>query len=213
MANLTSKDGVGQAGAKQHAPATARNSEVILAVLQQELPEWGTVLEVASGSGEHAIYFAHNLSALSWQPSDPNDQALASINAYREDYEGINLREPVTLDASQPSTWPITRADAIVCINMVHVSPWAATEGLFKGAEKVLGETGMPVVLYGPYIEEGVETAASNLSFDASLKSRNPKWGLRDVGAMDELASTYSFARSARIAMPANNLMLVYRRN
>ncbi|MEP0191489.1 MAG: DUF938 domain-containing protein [Erythrobacter sp.] len=213
MANPTSNGNAGQAGAKQHAPATARNSEAILAVLQQELPEWGTVLEVASGSGEHAIYFAHNLSALSWLPSDPNDQALASITAYREDFEGINLREPVTLDASQPATWPIIRADAIVCINMVHICPWAATEGLFKGAEQVLGEMDMPVVLYGPYIEQGVETMASNLRFDASLKSRNPKWGLRDVAAMDELASAHSFARTARIAMPANNLMLVYRRS
>lgn len=205
-------DDVGQAGAKQHAPATLRNREAILAVLQQELPEWGTVLEVASGSGEHAAYFARELPALVWQPSDPNEQALASIAAYRSDYDGVNLREPMMVDASEPTTWPITRADAMVCINMVHISPWEASEGLFQGAAQVLGEASMPLLLYGPYIEDDIETAPSNLQFDESLKARDPAWGLRTVAAMDGLASTHGFARTARFAMPANNLALVYRR-
>lgn len=212
MANPTSMDDVGQTGAKQHAPATLRNREAILAMLQQELPEWGTVLEVASGSGEHAAYFARELQALVWQPSDPNPQALASIAAYRADYDGVNLREPLMVDACDPAAWPIDRVDAMVCINMVHISPWEATEGLFKGAEQVLDEADMPLVLYGPYIEDGIETAPSNLDFDASLKSRNPAWGLRKVTAVDQLASNHGFARAARFAMPANNLALVYRR-
>lgn len=204
-------DDVGQVGAKQHAPATLRNREAILGVLQQELPEWGTVLEVASGSGEHAVYFSQSLTALSWQPSDPNPQALASITAYRESFEGVNLREPLLVDASDPSSWPITRADAIVCINMVHISPWTATKGLFAGAARVLNEEHSPIVLYGPYLEEEVETAPSNLGFDASLKSRNSEWGLRNVAAVDALAKAHGFVRSARFEMPANNLALVYR--
>jgi Protein of unknown function (DUF938) len=136
---------------------------------------------------------------------------LASIAAYRAEYQGDNCAVPVLLDAATPASWPIAHADAIVCINMVHISPWEATLGLFAGAAEVLGGSGGPLILYGPYLEQGVDTAASNLEFDASLKSRNPLWGLRHADERDRLAGQQGMARSARYAMPANNIMLIYR--
>ena len=196
---------------RQHAPATLRNREPIAAVLVRELPASGSVLEVAAGTGEHAVFFAETFPALTWQPTDPSDEALASIADYRADYAGSNLAAPLRLDAAQPESWPVTRADAVVCINMVHISPWEATLGLFAGAARVLGTRGGPLVLYGPYIEQGVETAPSNLEFDASLKARNPLWGLREAEALDALAAQHRMARSARYALPANNIILVYR--
>ncbi len=196
---------------KKHAPATLRNREAILTLLRHELPEWGTVLEVASGSGEHAVYFAEHIPALAWQPSDPDAEALASIKAYRADYEGVNLREPVMLDAAR-SEWPLGRADAILCCNMVHISPWAAAVGLFEGAARLL-DTGAPLILYGPYFERDVEAAPSNLQFDLGLRSRDERWGIRYMEDVDQLASQTDFTRSARHEMPANNLMLIYRRD
>ncbi|MEL7188792.1 MAG: DUF938 domain-containing protein [Pseudomonadota bacterium] len=210
MANKTSMDDVSEAGAKHHAPATLRNRDAILGVLRQELPEWGVVLEVASGSGEHALFFANAMPALSWQPTDPDDNALRSIAAYRAEFEGVNLREPVRLDAASAS-WPVARADALVCINMIHISPWAATEGLFAGAARTLSPPDAPIVLYGPYFEDGVKPAPSNLQFDVSLKSRNREWGIRNLADIDDLAAQHGFTRTARFEMPANNLSLIYR--
>jgi SAM-dependent methyltransferase len=197
--------------AKQHAPATLRNREAIADVLARELPAQGRVLEIAAGTGEHAVFFAGTFPALTWQPTDPSAEALASIAAYRADYAGRNLTEPLLLDAAAPDGWPVKAADAIVCINMVHISPWEATLGLFAGAARLLGSNGGPLVLYGPYIEAGVPTTPSNLDFDASLKSRDPRWGLREAEALDRLAAQHGMARAARYAMPANNIMLVYR--
>ncbi len=195
---------------KRHAPAAGRNREPIAAVLTEELPSTGLVLEIASGTGEHAVHFARTFPELEWQPSDPDEDARASIAAWRE-AEGLpNLLSPLALDASRPP-WPVPRADAIVCINMVHISPPAATEGLFAGAAERLG-AGAPLIFYGPYLEAAVETAPSNLEFDASLRARNPAWGLRSVEWLDELARTCGFERSRRVPMPANNLTLVYRR-
>lgn len=196
---------------KLHAPATQRNREPIAEVLARELPPTGRVLEIASGTGEHAVFFAARFPALEWQPSDPDEQALASIAAYRRDYQGENLAAPLLLDAAAPAAWPIKEAAAILCINMVHISPWAATEGLFAGAAEILGGKGLPLILYGPFFEQGVETAASNHDFDASLKARDGRWGIRDAEKVDSLAAAHGFARTARRAMPANNLMLVYR--
>lgn len=198
--------------AKQHAPATLRNRAPIAEVLARELPASGTVLEIAAGTGEHAVFFAGMFPSLAWQPTDPSDEAMASIAAYRAEYPGDNLAAPLLLDAAEPDGWPVAAADAIVCINMVHISPWEATLGLFRGAGQVLSSTGGPLILYGPYIEQGLETAPSNLDFDASLKARNPAWGLREAEALDALAARHGMARSARHAMPANNLILVYRR-
>jgi hypothetical protein len=197
--------------ARQHAPATLRNRAPIAEVLARELPASGTVLEIAAGTGEHAVFFAASFPALAWQPTDPSDEALASIADYRADYAGSNLAAPLRLDAADPVSWPVREADAIVCINMVHISPWEATLGLFAGAAQVLGASGGPLVLYGPYIEAGVETAPSNREFDASLKARNPLWGLREAEALDALAAQHGMARSARYALPANNIILVYR--
>lgn len=197
--------------AKAHAPATLRNREPIAAVLARELPASGTVLEIAAGSGEHAVFFAQTFPALTWLPTDPAEQALASITAYRTDYPGTNMSAPVLLDAATPESWPVTDVAAIVCINMVHISPWAATQGLFRGAAQLLGKSN-PLILYGPYLEASVETAPSNLEFDQSLNARNPLWGLRAAEDLDALAANHGMARSARHALPANNIMLIYRK-
>jgi hypothetical protein len=196
---------------KQHAPATLRNREPIADVLTRELPASGKVLEIAAGTGEHAVFFAEAFPALAWQPTDPSAEALASIAAYRAEYAGSNLAAPLLLDAAAPDSWPLAEAAAILCINMVHISPWEATLGLFRGAARLLGSNGGPLILYGPYLEQGVETAPSNLEFDASLKARNPLWGLREAEAVDVVAGQHSLARTARYALPANNIMLVYR--
>lgn len=196
---------------KGHAPATRRNRDPIAAVLARELPASGTVLEVASGTGEHAVFLAERFPGLMWQPSDPSAEALASIAAYRAEYPGGNLAEPLALDAAAPDGWQVESADAILCINMVHISPIAATEGLLKGAGKLLAGSGGPLMLYGPFIEEGLETAPSNLDFDRSLKARDPRWGLRRAEDIDALAQDAGLMRTARYALPANNILLVYR--
>jgi len=192
---------------KQHAPATARNREPIREVLARELPAQGSVLEIASGSGEHAVAFAAAFPAITWQPSDPSDAALASIAAWRADAQLANLRAPILLDASA-AAWPIEHADAIVCINMVHISPWSATLGLFAGAVRVLPRGGL-LYLYGPYRFAGAFTAASNAEFDRSLRARDPSWGVRDVDAL--VAAARGLTLQATIAMPANNHSLVFR--
>jgi len=195
---------------KRHAPAAERNREPIAAVLTEELPATGVVLEIASGTGEHAVHFARTYPALEWQPSDPDPEACASIAAWREEQGLPNLREPMLLDAAA-AAWPVAAADAVLCINMVHISPTAATEGLLAGAAGLL-VSGAPLILYGPYLEAGVDTAPSNLEFDAWLKRRDPAFGLRSAEWLDERAAAYGLARTRRVAMPANNLILVYRR-
>jgi len=194
---------------KRIAPATERNREAIFAVLRGELPSSGLVLEVASGSGEHAIHFAAALPALDWQPSDPDPAALASIEAWREEAGLPNVRPPVRLDAS--ADWPVDRADAILCINMVHISPWSATLGLLRGAEACLPPDGL-LYLYGPYLRDDVETAPSNLAFDASLKARDPQWGLRRVEDVIAAAHAQRLRFDRLLEMPANNLSLLFRR-
>ena len=196
--------------ARRHAPAAERNREPILAILRTILPERGTVLEVASGSGEHAIHFARALPALSWQPSDPDPGALESIRAWAEMARLPNLRPPLLLDAAAPD-WPIAEADAILCINMVHISPWEATVGLIAGSARRLG-AGAPLYLYGPYRRAGVPTAPSNEAFDASLKARDPRWGLRDLESVTALAEARGFTVERVVDMPANNLSVVLRR-
>ncbi|QHL90576.1 DUF938 domain-containing protein [Sphingomonas changnyeongensis] len=196
----------------RHAPATLRNRDAILAILQPVLPPSGLVLELASGSGEHARYFATHLPGLVFQPSDPDPDARASIAAW---CAGLaNVRPPLALDVTAPD-WADDHsapgADACVCINMVHISPWAATIGLFRGCARLL-PAGAPLILYGPYLEAGIDTAPSNLAFDQSLKARNPDWGLRHLDDVDRLAAEHGFARTGRHDMPANNLTLIYRR-
>lgn len=196
---------------KRHAPATARNGGPLGDVLARELPQSGLVLEVASGSGEHALLFANRFPDLEWQPSDAEPAALDSIAAWREENGPPNLRAPLRLDAAS-TDWPIAAADAVLCVNMLHIAPWAAVEGLFTGAGRLL-PSGAPLILYGPFLEDEVETAPSNLAFDADLRRRDANWGLRDVAEIDRLARGQGLTRTARHAMPANNLALVFRRN
>ena len=179
--------GDGAPADKRHAPATLRNRDAIVAVLADWLPETGTVLEVASGSGEHAVHFAAAFPHLDWQPSDPDPAGLDSIAAYRAEAGLANIAPPIALDAAA-AKWPVDRADAILCINMVHISPWEATLGLFAGAARLLAP-GAPLILYGPYVEPNVPTATSNLAFDDSLRSRDPAWGLRDTDAVKAAAA------------------------
>lgn len=196
---------------KKYAPATERNREPIRQVLEAELPEGGgLLLEIAAGTGEHAVYLSNAFPHWQWQPTDPDPEAIASIAAWRAEEGGENLLPPVQLDASAPR-WPVERADAMLCVNMTHISPRASTEGLFAAAGRLLGK-GAPLVIYGPFLEADVETTQSNLDFDASLKSRDPQWGLRDLAWIDEVAEANGLRRTARHAMPANNLTLVYRR-
>ncbi|MGX7894838.1 DUF938 domain-containing protein [Tsuneonella sp. HG222] len=195
---------------RRKAPAAERNREPIAAVLAGELPAGGLVLEVASGTGEHALHFARRFPGLQWQPTDPDPAALASIAAWREAEGPGNLLPPVSLDASS-AEWLLSQADAVLCINMAHISPGAATEGLVHGAARLLPPGG-PLLLYGPWLEDEVETAPSNLAFDADLKARNPAWGLRRREWLDEMATALGFKLARRVAMPANNLLLVYRK-
>lgn len=191
---------------KRHAPATDRNREPIAAVLAEELPDAGRVLEIASGTGEHCAYFAERFPGLSWQPSDPDGDALASIAGW---IEGLaNVLPPLEIDAAGGD---FPAADAILCVNMVHISPWEATLGLLAGAGKVLAP-GAPLILYGPYRREGVETAPSNEQFELWLKDKDPRFGLRFVEAVCEAAAAHGLALVRLVEMPANNLMLVYRK-
>jgi len=195
---------------RQQAPAAARNRDPILAVLRGVLPRTGTVLEIASGSGEHVLHFARALPGLVFQPSDPNPEARQSIAAWAAESGLANLRPPLALDAASPP-WPVTTADAVLCINMIHISPWAATEGLMRGAAAIL-PPGAPLYLYGPYRRAGVPTAPSNEAFDRDLRGRDPSWGLRELEAVTNLADAAGFSGPAVTEMPANNLSIVFRR-
>lgn len=195
---------------KRHAPATERNREPLAAVLRDVLPARGTVLEIASGTGEHAAYFSRLFPELTWQPSDADYEALNSIEAWGADSDAPNLRPPVVLDAA--GTWPVDAADAILCVNMVHISPWVATEGLMRGAGRIL-PSGAPLILYGPYRRSGVATAPSNEAFDQSLKARNPDWGLRALEDVTAEAEANGLRLERVVEMPANNLTVVYRRD
>jgi SAM-dependent methyltransferase len=199
-----------EAGAevKRHAPATERNRDVISETLARVLPTEGLVLEVASGTGEHAVHFAKLFPALTWQPSDPDPIALASINAWRADSNVPNMRPAMLLDAS--ADWPIAQADAVVCINMTHISPWAATVDLLRNVARLLPPSAV-LFMYGPYKQRDVPLAESNAAFDASLRQQNAEWGLRYVEDIAEEAHKFGLRLDPVIAMPANNLSLIFR--
>jgi SAM-dependent methyltransferase len=194
---------------KLYHPHVARNREPILAVLKRFLPARALVLEVASGSGEHAAFFAKALPSVSWLPTDIDVKALASIAAFRAEAGVPNLLAPVRLDVTAPS-WPVKRLDAIICNNMTHISPWAASEGLMAGAARTLRAGGM-LFLYGPYRIDGRHTARSNQEFDVHLRSQNPQWGIRDLGEMRALAGRHGLTLIETVAMPANNLTVIFR--
>jgi SAM-dependent methyltransferase len=195
---------------RQHAPATARNRDPILGVLRRALPPSGCVLEVASGTGEHAAYFAAALPHLTWQPSDPEPHARASIDAWAAHAGVPNLRPALALDA-RAQAWPVDDADAVVCINMIHIAPWEACEGLMAGAGRLLAP-GQALITYGPYKVDGTHTAPSNESFDASLRARDPRWGVRDVDEVSTAAARHDLHLVERAPMPANNFCLVFQR-
>ena len=192
-------------------PHVARNREPVLEVLRRVLPPRGLVLELASGSGEHAVYFASNLPALNWQPSDPDAAALASIAAHRASAGAPNLLPPLRLDATS-APWPVERAEAVVCINMIHITPWAASEGLMAGAARTLPAGGV-LYLYGPYRIDGRHTAPTNQDFDTRLLAQNPQWGIRDLADVTALAARHGLSLMETVAMPANNLSVIYRRD
>lgn len=194
------------AASRRHAPATLRNRDPILAVLRRVLPARGVVLEIASGSGEHAAYFAPAFPALAWQPSDTDPGARASIAAWCERLSTV--RPPLAVDVTADD-WGIDAVDAIVCVNMIHIAPWPACEGLLRGAARRLPPGGV-LYLYGPYRVGGVHTTPSNAAFDAQLRAQDPSWGVRDLDEVTALAAAHGLAQRETVAMPANNLSVVF---
>jgi hypothetical protein len=191
-------------------PATERNRAPILEVLARVLPPRGTVLEIASGSGEHALFFARALAGLTWQPSDPDPAHVASIDAWRASEASTNVAPALRLDV-HAERWPLHRADAIFCANMIHIAPWSACLALLDGAGRLLA-AGAPLVLYGPFREGGVHTAPSNEHFDESLRARDARWGVRDLDEVLAEARARGLVHEETIRMPANNLSVVLRR-
>jgi SAM-dependent methyltransferase len=195
---------------RQYRSHVVRNREPILDVLRRVLPAHGLILEIASGSGEHAAYFAKGLPALVWQPSDPDAQALTSIASHRAAAGAANLLAPLRLDVTS-ARWPVERAEAMVCCNMIHIAPGSVSEGLMAGAQHTLPPGGV-LYLYGPYKIGGRHTAPSNEEFDLSLRARNPEWGIRDLADVTELAGRHGLVLAETVQMPANNLSVIFRR-
>lgn len=193
---------------KAFAPAAERNQQPILDVLRRALPSKGLVLEIASGTGQHASFFSKHLTAIRWQPSDASREALESIEARVREARRENLLPPVELDV-RVTPWSLSGADAIVCINMIHITPWEATKALFRGAEQLLDE-GQRLITYGPYRLHGEHTAPSNAAFDQNLRSQNVEWGVRDVDELQQLGNETGFDLEERAAMPANNMTLIW---
>jgi len=191
------------------APAAERNKGPILTVLKGVLPASGLVLEIASGTGQHVVHFAQGMPHLMWQPSDPDPELRASIRAWITQSGLSNVHVPLDLDVGR-LPWPIEAADAVVCINMIHIAPWPATPALMGGTARLLPATGA-LVLYGPYRRYGQHTAPSNAAFDRQLRSSNPNWGVRDLEAVVGEAASHGLALQDVVAMPANNFCVVFR--
>jgi SAM-dependent methyltransferase len=203
---MTGETGFG----RESSPAAQRNRQPILAVLRDVLPEAAEILEIASGTGEHAAWFAAAMPGWRWQPSDRTDERFGSIGAWAREVPGGNLAPPIVLDTTGP--WPPLALDAVFCANMIHIAPWEATLGLLRGAAQVLRPSGR-LLLYGPFHKNGAATAPSNAEFDRSLKSRNPAWGVRDLAEVAREAAAHGFTLEREFTMPANNLTVVFRRN
>jgi Protein of unknown function (DUF938) len=201
-------------GNRQYAPATERNRQPILDVLLRVLPADGDILEIASGTGEHAVFFSPHFHPRRWTPSDPNPQAIASITAWSQENSLDNLNAPLKINV-QTSDWfqlQDISVNAIVCINMIHIAPWSACLGLMTGASQLLPNGGI-LYLYGPYKQDGKHTAPSNLDFDLSLRDRNREWGVRDLDDVVNAASDRGLKLQEVIQMPANNLSVVFCKN
>jgi hypothetical protein len=194
----------------QYAPATERNSEPILTILQKILPQSGLLLEIAAGSGQHAAYFAPYFPRLTWQPSEPDPDCRASIAAWIGHVNAENINMPIDLDVTS-FPWPISKADAIFSSNMIHITNWECCLGLMAGAGQILNPLGV-LVLYGPFLLDGKETALSNVQFDNSLKKRNPNWGIRNLDKISRAAKACGLVCSDIIEMPANNLIVVLKK-
>jgi SAM-dependent methyltransferase len=194
----------------QESPAAERNKQPILEVLETCLPRSGTVLEIASGTGQHVVHFARALPALTFQPTDTDAELSAAVAARVAAAALGNLLPPLVLDVLDP-VWPVSAADAVLCINMIHIAPRTATPALLAGAARLLG-SGAPLVLYGPFRRGGRHTAPSNEAFDASLRARNPDWGVRELDDVIACALEHGFELAEAVAMPANNLTVVFRR-
>jgi SAM-dependent methyltransferase len=195
---------------KQHAPAAERNKDELLGALLDLLPDRGLILEVASGTGQHAVHFAPHFPNAEWQPSDVRPEALASIRAYAVEAALPNLREPVELDVTW-DTWPVDEADALLNVNMLHISPWEACEGLLAGAARTLRPGGV-LLTYGAMFRHDVETAPSNLAFDRSLRQRDPRWGVRQLEEVVACAEARGLVHEDTVDMPNNNVLVVFRR-
>ena len=196
---------------RRYAPAATRNRDPIRDVLRRWLPDRGLVLEIASGTGEHVVHFAQACAPdLVFQPSDPDPDARASIDTWSATLDLLNVRPAIALNAAA-ADWPVASADVIVCINMIHIAPWTATTGLWRGAARVVSPGGL-LYLYGPFRRDGRHTAPSNERFDVDLRRQNPDWGVRDLEAVSALAAAAGFAPPEIEAMPANNLSLLFRR-
>lgn len=192
-------------------PAPKRNKQPILEILDRVLPKQGTILEIGAGSGEHTATFAGHFADVTWQATDPEEEHRLSVQAWI-DHAGItNALPPLELDTRR-QPWPVAQADAVLCINMIHISPWDSCLGLFAGASEILSPGGI-VYLYGPFSIDGAHTAPSNATFDQSLKSRDPAWGVRDVGAVTAVAEAQHFRLIQQVEMPSNNLSLVFQIN
>jgi SAM-dependent methyltransferase len=196
----------------RHAPATLRNREPILNVLARVLPKDGVLLEIASGTGEHAAFIAPRLDEIVWQPTDRDGASLADIDGHTEFENCARIRPAIALDAAARD-WPVDRADAVFCCNMIHIAPWHASVGLFEGAARVL-TTGAPLILYGPYRRHGAHTAASNVKFEEWLRCQDRRFGVRCLDTqVTPLAERCGFSLDEIVEMPANNLTVVWRRN
>jgi len=199
---------------KHHAPAADRNKEAILGIISdclmdpQFLERPQVILTIAEGSGQHVVHFAKHLPDVEFQPTDADPAMVASIAAYVEEAKCKNIRPPMVLDASA-EIWPVKDIDMIVCVNMIHITPWSTTEGLFRGAARLLAEDSL-LITYGPYRFSGKFTAPSNKEFDASLRARNPEWGVRDVDDLAKLAESFGFDLEGEVPLPANNHALVF---
>lgn len=206
----------GAGDSRQFAPATARNREPILEILGRVLPAQGTILEIGSGSGEHAVFFAQQLAPRQWLPSDPDAGKRASIEAWRQECATANLLVPVDIDTTK-HLWtverlpPSPRVTAMVSINMIHIAPWPAALGLFAGAGRIL-HPGDILFLYGPFKQQGKHTAPSNAQFDDWLRAQDPDWGVRDLAEVVDVATAQGFRHDEIVEMPANNLSVIFRR-
>ena len=192
-------------------PSAERNREPIAKVLSQVLPQSGLVLEVGSGSGEHAIHFGRVMPHLTWQPSEQDKDCLRSISAWAAVETQANVLQPLYLDVTD-AQWPIATAHAIVCINMIHIAPWSVAQALLRGASRILPPGGL-LCLYGPYRVAGKHTSASNREFDAQLRAMNSEWGVRDLNALANEARTFNIELARTFQMPTNNLVVVFRKS